>query len=190
MLVSLAYFCGDPTGNVRVLILEKAITHPEPHHVAHRQHDNRYNARCEGRQQNVDQIYFNNFLVPSNNKESPHINPTTMPPIRVGVIGYGFAAKSFHLPFINAIPDYEVVAILQRAEKPAEPESVGKGVHCTVDFPHVTHHRTAEDFFANSEIEFVVVASHADTHASFAEQALKAGKHGKLCNRAKDDSIS
>jgi hypothetical protein len=63
MLVSLAYFCGDRTGNVRVLTLEKAITHSEPHHVAHRQHDNRYNARCEGRQQNVDRIYFNNFLV-------------------------------------------------------------------------------------------------------------------------------
>jgi predicted dehydrogenase len=103
-----------------------------------------------------------------------------MPPIKVGVIGYGFAAKSFHLPFINAIPDYEVVAILQRAEKPADPGSVGKGVHCTVDFPHVTHHRTAEDFFANSDIDFVVVASHADTHVSFAEQALRAGKHGVL----------
>jgi predicted dehydrogenase len=113
-----------------------------------------------------------------------------MPPIKVGVIGYGFAAKSFHLPFINAIPDYEVVAILQRAEKPADPGSVDKGVHCTVDFPHVTHHRTAEDFFANPEIEFVVVASHADTHVSFAEQALKAGKHGELCKNANGNSIN
>jgi predicted dehydrogenase len=113
-----------------------------------------------------------------------------MPPIKVGVIGYGFAAKSFHLPFINAIPDYEVVAILQRAEKPADPGSVDKGVHCTVDFPHVTHHRTAEDFFANPDIEFVVVASHADTHVSFAEQALKAGKHGELCKNANGNSIN
>jgi predicted dehydrogenase len=101
-----------------------------------------------------------------------------MAPIRVGVIGYGFAAKSFHLPFINAIQDYEVVAILQRAEAPADPASVTKGTHCTVDFPNIKHNRTAEEFFANSGIDFVVVASHADTHASFAEQALKAGKHG------------
>jgi len=100
-----------------------------------------------------------------------------MAPIKVGVIGYGFAAKSFHLPFINAIPDYNVVAILQRAEAPADAAAVDKGTHCTVDFPKVKHHRTAEEFFENPDIEFVVVASHADTHISFAEQALKAGKH-------------
>jgi predicted dehydrogenase len=106
-----------------------------------------------------------------------------MSPIKVGVIGYGFAAKSFHIPFISAIPEYEVVAILQRAEAPADPGSAAKGSHCTVDFPHVTHHRTAEAFFADSEIGLVVVASHADTHASFAEQALNAGKHGMFHTR-------
>jgi predicted dehydrogenase len=101
-----------------------------------------------------------------------------MTKIKVGVIGYGFAAKSFHLPFINAIPDYQVVAILQRAEAPADPAAAEKGTHCTVDFPHVAHYRTADDFFANSDIDFVVVASHADTHASFAQKALNSGKHG------------
>lgn len=116
-----------------------------------------------------------------------------MAPIKVGVIGYGFAAKSFHLPFINALPDYEVVAILQRAEAPADPASVEKGKHCTVDFPDLKHHRTAEDFFADANIDFVVVASHTDTHVSFAEQALKAGKHGALncqmsCSRITADS--
>ncbi|KAF2035991.1 NAD(P)-binding protein [Setomelanomma holmii] len=100
-----------------------------------------------------------------------------MAPIKVGVIGYGFAAKSFHLPFINAIPDYEVVAILQRAEAPTDPASIARGTHCSFDFLQVKHHRTADAFFADSEIDFVVVASHADTHVSFAEQALKAGKH-------------
>lgn len=100
-----------------------------------------------------------------------------MATIKVGVIGYGFAAKNFHLPFINAIPDYEVIAILQQAEAPADPASVAKGTPCTVDFPKITHYRTPEDFFANAEIDFVFVTSHADTHASFAEQALNAGKH-------------
>lgn len=103
-----------------------------------------------------------------------------MPPIQVAVLGYGFAAKNFHLPFILANPDYEVIAILQRAEAPADASSVAKGTHCTVDFPHVTHYRKADDLFANKEIDFVVVATHADTHASFAEQALRAGKHGEF----------
>ncbi|KAH6629690.1 hypothetical protein C7974DRAFT_463598 [Boeremia exigua] len=100
-----------------------------------------------------------------------------MSPIKVGVVGYGFAAKSFHLPFISALPDYEVVAVLQRAEVPKDLASAPKGSHCTVDLPNIKHYRNAEDFFADSEINFVVVATHTDTHASFATQALKAGKH-------------
>lgn len=103
-----------------------------------------------------------------------------MAPIKVGVVGYGFAAKSFHLPFITAIPDYEVVAILQRAEAPSDPASAPKGSHCTVDFPTVKHYRAADDFFADPQIQFVVVATHTDTHASFARKALLAGKHGTL----------
>ncbi|RBQ74481.1 hypothetical protein VDGD_21388 [Verticillium dahliae] len=101
-----------------------------------------------------------------------------MAPIRVGVVGYGFAAKSFHLPFIRAIPDYEVVAILQRAEAPADPASAAAGSHCTVDFPTARHHRTADAFFADADVDLVVVATHTDTHVAFAEKALEAGKHG------------
>jgi predicted dehydrogenase len=101
-----------------------------------------------------------------------------MAPIKVGVVGYGNSAKSFHLPFITAIPDFELVAILQRAEAPSDPSSAVKGSHCTVDFPHVKHYREADKFFADSEIQFVVVVTHHDTHGKFAEQALLAGKHG------------
>lgn len=108
-----------------------------------------------------------------------------MAPIKVGVLGYGFAAKSFHIPFIRAIPDYEVVAILQRAEAPADPRSAPKGSHCTVDFPEIAHYRKAEELFANPGIAFVVVATHADTHIFFAEQALQAGKHGTSCRLVK-----
>lgn len=103
-----------------------------------------------------------------------------MAPIKVGIVGYGFAAKSFHLPFITAIPDYEVVAILQRAEAPSDPAPAPKGSHCTVDYPTAKHYRTADAFFADHQIQFVVVATHTDTHASFAKEALLAGKHGTL----------
>ena len=106
------------------------------------------------------------------------INTHTMPIIKVGIVGYGFSAKSFHLPFINAVPDLKTVAILQRAAPPADPTVAPAGSHCTVDYPHVTHHRTEADFFSDSNIDLVVVATHTDTHASFAEKALQAGKHG------------
>ncbi|WZH47011.1 Dehydrogenase [Fusarium acuminatum] len=97
--------------------------------------------------------------------------------IKVGIVGYGNSAKTFHLPFITAVPEYELVAILQRAEAPPDPSSAPKGSHCTVDFPHVKHYREADKFFADDEIKFVVVATHHDTHAQFAEKALRAGKH-------------
>jgi predicted dehydrogenase len=98
--------------------------------------------------------------------------------IKVGIVGYGNSAKTFHLPFITAVPEYELVAILQRAEAPSDPSSAPKGSHCTVDFPHVKHYREADKFFADDEIQFVVVVTHHDTHAQFAEKALRAGKHG------------
>ncbi|GKT93160.1 oxidoreductase domain-containing protein [Colletotrichum tofieldiae] len=101
-----------------------------------------------------------------------------MSTIKVGIVGYGFAAKNFHLPFITAINDYEVIAILQRAEAPSDPSSVPSGSHCKVDFPNIRHYRNAEDFFADYDTQLVVVATHTDTHALFAVQALQAGKHG------------
>lgn len=102
-----------------------------------------------------------------------------MAPINVGIVGYGFAAKAFHLPFITANPDYNVAAILQRVAAPADPSTAPAGSHCTVDYPKAKHYRTADEFFADSGIELVVVATHGDTHALFAEKALTAGKHGE-----------
>ncbi|KAH6989647.1 oxidoreductase [Ilyonectria sp. MPI-CAGE-AT-0026] len=100
-----------------------------------------------------------------------------MAPINVGIVGYGFAAKSFHLPFITANPEYNVAAILQRAAAPADPSTAPAGSHCTVDYPKAKHYRSADEFFADPGIELVVVATHGDTHALFAEKALTAGKH-------------
>lgn len=104
------------------------------------------------------------------------------PKIKVGIVGYGNSARTFHLPFITAIPDYEVVAILQRAEAPAPGSDAASkpGAHCTVDFPKARHYREPEAFFADKEIEFVVVVTHTPTHPVFAEQALRAGKHGRF----------
>ncbi len=44
-------------------------------------------------------------------------------------------------------------------------------------FPRAKRYRTAEEFFDDGEIEVVVVCSRDDTHAEFAERALRAGKH-------------
>ncbi|KJX97270.1 NAD binding Rossmann fold oxidoreductase like protein [Zymoseptoria brevis] len=100
-----------------------------------------------------------------------------MPPIKVGIIGYGSSAKVFHLPYILPNPDLEVHAFLQRAEAPTDKSNVDPGKHCTIDHPLVKHYRTPKDFFADQAIDLVVVCTAHDTHAHFAELALLSGKH-------------
>lgn len=102
-----------------------------------------------------------------------------MAPINVGLMGYGFSTKCFHLPFIAPNLDFNVYAFLQRAQAPANKSGVEAGKHCTVDYPDVKHYRTADEFFADSNIDLVIICTHHDTHAEFAEKALLAGKHGR-----------
>ncbi|KFZ23969.1 hypothetical protein V502_01552 [Pseudogymnoascus sp. VKM F-4520 (FW-2644)] len=99
-----------------------------------------------------------------------------MAPINVGIVGYGSSAKIYNLPFITPNPDLNVYAFLQRAAIP-DPKTATPGSHCTIDFPNAKHYQSADDFFADSNIELVIVCSHPDSHASFAEKALRAGKH-------------
>lgn len=101
-----------------------------------------------------------------------------MSQIKVGFVGYGGSAKTYHLPYLFPVEGFEIYAFLQRAAAPV-PEDAKPGSHCTVDFPKARHYRTAEDFFADADIELVIVTTHPDTHASFAELALNAGKHGQ-----------
>lgn len=101
-----------------------------------------------------------------------------MAPIKVGIIGYGFSTKCFHVPFISAHPDLQITTFVQRAEAPSGEAGAKPGSHCTVDHPDAKHYRTADDLFKDPDVELVIVCSHTDTHTSFAEQALLAGKHG------------
>lgn len=101
-----------------------------------------------------------------------------MAPIKVGLMGYGFSTKCFHLPFITPNADLEVYAFLQRAEAPTDKTGAESGKHCTVDYPKAKHYRTADDFFADAEIELVIVCTSSNNHAEFAEKAMRSGKHG------------
>ncbi|KAF3940037.1 Alpha-N-acetylgalactosaminidase [Dactylella cylindrospora] len=100
-----------------------------------------------------------------------------MVPLNVGFIGYGFATKCFHLPYIIPNPDLNVYAFLQRAESPPPGSPTEKGKHCTIDYPDAKHYRTATEFFADPNIELVIVCTHHDSHTEYAEKALLAGKH-------------
>ncbi|KAL2021629.1 hypothetical protein VTK56DRAFT_6982 [Thermocarpiscus australiensis] len=101
-----------------------------------------------------------------------------MAPIRLGIVGYGFSTKCFHLPYILPNPELEVYAFLQRAAPPSDPsQAPPRWGHCTIDFPRAKHYRTADEFFADELIELVVVLTHPDSHGEFVERSLRAGKH-------------
>lgn len=87
-------------------------------------------------------------------------------PLRVALIGYGFAGKTFHAPLIRSVPGLALGTVVSR--------DAGK-VHA--DLPDVDVRGRAEEVFADPRLDVVVIASPNDTHAPLARAALEAGKH-------------
>ena len=87
-------------------------------------------------------------------------------PIHVGLVGYGYAARTFHAPLIAAASGLELAAVCSRdAAK----------VHA--DLPGLAIDATPEALFARADIELVVIPTPNDTHHPLARAALLAGKH-------------
>ena len=87
-------------------------------------------------------------------------------PIRVALLGFGFAGRIFHAPFIATTRGLRlhVVASSRRDEiLQAHPEA------------RVVP--TPEEAIADPDVELVVVATPNELHAPLAEAALQAGKH-------------
>jgi len=87
-------------------------------------------------------------------------------PIRTAVLGYGFAGRIFHSPFVHAVPGLELSAIVQR-----------HGENAAADYPGTRILRSVEEAFEDSAIELIVVATPNDSHVEMARRALEAGKH-------------
>lgn len=84
----------------------------------------------------------------------------------VGLVGYGFASKTFHAPLIAATPGLALTAVSSRdADK----------VHA--DLPEVAVDATPQALFARQDIDLVVIPTPNDTHFPLAKAALAAGKH-------------
>lgn len=89
-----------------------------------------------------------------------------MTPIKTAVVGYGFSARTFHLPFIQHSSDFELVAISSR-----QAEQVA------ADWPGVQCFADAEAMFAESGAELVIITAPNRVHASLAQAALLADLH-------------
>ena len=87
-------------------------------------------------------------------------------PIRTAVLGYGFAGRIFHSPFIAAVPGLELSAIVQR-----------HGDSAAADYPNARILRSVEEAFDDPAIDLIVVATPNESHFELAKAALLAGKH-------------
>jgi predicted dehydrogenase len=87
-------------------------------------------------------------------------------PIRVLLIGYGYAGRTFHVPLIAATPGLRLVAICSRD---------AARVHR--DLPDVDVIASIDEAIANADAEVIVIATPGDSHARLAIAALGAGKH-------------
>jgi scyllo-inositol 2-dehydrogenase (NADP+) len=87
-------------------------------------------------------------------------------PIRTAVLGYGFAGRIFHSPFVHAVPGLELSAIVQR-----------HGDNAAADYPGTRILRSVDEAFGDSAIDLIVVATPNDSHVEMARRALEAGKH-------------
>nr|GAT54013.1 NAD binding rossmann fold [Mycena chlorophos] len=94
-----------------------------------------------------------------------------MAPIKTCVLGTGLAGLTFHAPFVLALPEFELVAILER-----NPQSAGGKLHDRFGVA-VRIHNSLEQVVNDPEIELVIVGTPNSTHYGYAKAALEAGKH-------------
>jgi predicted dehydrogenase len=86
--------------------------------------------------------------------------------IRVALIGYGYAGRTFHAPLIRATPGIQLAVISS-----SRPDRVH------ADLPGIAVVTTPEETLALPSVEVIVIATPNDTHAPIAARALAAGKH-------------
>ncbi|EJU04682.1 NADP-binding protein [Dacryopinax primogenitus] len=93
-----------------------------------------------------------------------------MAPIHVAVLGYGFSANAFHIPYIVRL--FELRTILDREVTPQR--NPAKAKYGPLGVKVVT---TLDEVINDPEIDLVVVAVRDMAHVPFTTAVLKAGKH-------------
>jgi predicted dehydrogenase len=73
--------------------------------------------------------------------------------IRVGLIGYGYASKTFHAPLIDGTPGMELAAISSSDESKVK-----------ADWPAVSVVSEPKHLFNDPKIDLIVIPTPNDTH--------------------------
>ncbi|MEW5319275.1 MAG: hypothetical protein WDW38_010438 [Sanguina aurantia] len=87
-------------------------------------------------------------------------------PLRVALVGYGYAGKTFHAPLIGATEALDIVIVAS-----------GDAAKVHADLPDVDVVGDAIAAINDPRVDLVVIATPNATHAPLARAALAAGKH-------------
>ncbi|GGB93945.1 oxidoreductase [Marinobacterium zhoushanense] len=86
-------------------------------------------------------------------------------PIPTALIGFGFSARVFHLPFVQALPDFRLTAV-----------STSRDDNLHLIDERVSRYRDAQTLLAEDEARLVIITTPNDSHYTLARQALERGK--------------
>lgn len=86
--------------------------------------------------------------------------------LKVGLIGYGYAARLFHAPFISTVPGMELAMVVERHSDRSK-----------LRYPGVRVVRDVQDLYADRSIDLAVVTAPNAEHYRIARDTLLAGKH-------------
>ena len=86
--------------------------------------------------------------------------------LRTALIGYGSVAEKMHAPLIEACPDLDFVAVVER-----------NGNKCEKKFPKVQTFRSLESLLDADAADLICITTPNEFHFPMAKQCLLAGKH-------------
>ncbi|KAL4915036.1 oxidoreductase [Aspergillus aurantiobrunneus] len=89
--------------------------------------------------------------------------------LNAAVVGYGFSAKTFHIPFLLHSPWFRIHAIVQRTPR--------DGHSAIDDFPDAKAYRDACESICDRDVDVLVITSTNGTHFPLVKGALENGKH-------------
>jgi predicted dehydrogenase len=87
-------------------------------------------------------------------------------PLKIGLMGYGFAGQTFHAPVIAHCGHATVAAI-----------ATSQSERARADYPDATIVADLDALLALADLDCVVIATPNDTHFDLARRTLAAGKH-------------
>lgn len=86
--------------------------------------------------------------------------------VGVGLVGFGFAGRTFHAPVITSVPGLRLLAVVS-----------SRAAEVRANLPDVAVLQRLDDLLADDRIALAVVATPNATHFELTRRALQAGRH-------------